>query len=262
MARWYALGILRFVTVGAIAPVVSMFGHVSQAVDHTSPPLEIASIKLADRGARQSVRVSPNGTLMMTASPTFELVKAAYPEIPYDNVVGFPDWAKSERYNITAKPPDSVTHATAAQQIAMLRALLSDRYKLSVHTESRVTPVFNLVRARRDGRLGPNLRQSEQNCSWPSPLPDERPCHMSFSSGIGGEMPIALFMELIRGFVGRVVIDKTALPGTYQVDLKVDFRDAPFIFTAIQEQLGLKLEPTNSPVDFLVIDHIERPTPN
>ena len=73
---------------------------------------------------------------------------------------------------------------------------------------------------------------------------------------------MALFVEVIQGLVGRVVIDKTALPGTYQVDLKVDFRDAPFIFTAIQEQLGLKLEPANSPVDFLVIDHIERPTPN
>jgi len=241
---------------------VSIFGQVSQAIEHDTPALEIASITLADRGTRQSVRVSPNGTLMMTASPTFELVKAAYPEIPYDNVVGFPDWAKSERYNITAKPPDSVTHATASQQIAMLRALLSDRYKLTVHTESRVTPVFNLVRGRRDGRLGPNLRRSEQDCVWPSPLADDRPCHGSFSSGIGGEMPMALFVEEIRGFVGRVVIDKTALSGTYQVDLKFDFRDVSFIFTAIQEQLRLKLEPANSPVDFLVIDHIERPTPN
>ena len=261
MRRWLARTCL-FVAVATVGMSGPLSVGARQAADSNASALEIASIKLADRGTRQSVRVSPNGTLMMTASPTFELVKAAYAEIPYDNVVGFPDWAKSERYNITAKPPDSVTHATAGQQIAMLRALLSDRYKLTVHTESRVTPVFNLVRARRDGRLGPNLRRSEEDCRWPSPLPDDRPCHGSFSSGIEGEMPIALFVEEIRGFVFRVVIDKTALPGSYQLKLTVDLTDAPSIFTAMQEQLGLKLEPAKSPVDFLVIDHIERPTPD
>jgi uncharacterized protein (TIGR03435 family) len=259
MGRSLARTVL-FVMVGTAGTSVPLRAGANRAAQQDASALEIASIKRADRGTTQSVKISPNGTLMMTASPTFELVKAAYPEIPYNNVVGLPEWTRSERYNITAKPPDSVTHASAGQQIAMLRALLSDRYKLSVHTESRLTPVFNLVRARRDGRLGPNLRQSEQNCSWPSPLPDERPCRGSFSSGIWGEMPMALFVEVIQGFVGRVVIDKTALSGTYQVDLKLDFRDISFIFTAIQEQLGLKLDRATSMVDFLVIDHIERPS--
>jgi len=73
---------------------------------------------------------------------------------------------------------------------------------------------------------------------------------------------MALLAELIQGFVGRAVIDKTGLVGSYHLKLAFDFRDVPFIFTAIQEQLGLKLESANSSVDFLVIDHIERPTPD
>src|SRR5262249_8534887 len=142
MRRWLARSAL-FVAVATVGMSGPLRAGADQAADPNASALEVASIKLADRGTRQApVRVSPDGTFMMTASPTFELVKAAYPEIQYDNVVGFPDWAKSERYNITAKPPDSVTYATAGQQIAMLRALLSDRYKLSVRTESRVTPVF------------------------------------------------------------------------------------------------------------------------
>jgi len=235
------------------------------AAGQNGSALELASIKLADVGARQSIKVSPNGTLMMTAFPTFELVKGAYPEIPYDNVVGLPEWTRKERYNITAKPPASVTHATAEQQIAMLRALLSDRYNLTAHTEARATPVFNLVRIRRDGQLGPNLRRSDDDCKWPSPLPDDRPCRGTLGRGIEGEMPIALLLETIRSAVGRVIIDKTGLVGSYHIKLTFDLlrqgTDAD-IFTAIQEQLGLKLESANSPVDFLVIDHIERPSPN
>jgi uncharacterized protein (TIGR03435 family) len=182
----------------------------------------------------------------------------------------------------------------------MLRTLLADRFKLAVHNENREMPIFALVVAHADGKLGPQIHQSATDCDAlrgagrgrgaPSgpPAPNERPqCGIRMAPGnmlVGGST-LAQFANSIGGFVGRIVVDHTGLTGAYDFDLKwtpdvirVENRppgapdplingvpidpNGPSIFTAVQEQLGLKLDSQMGPVAVLVIDRVEHPIEN
>jgi uncharacterized protein (TIGR03435 family) len=145
-------------------------------------------------------------------------------------------------------------------------------------------PIYELVLARADGRLGPKLQVSSVDCEAmrgrgrggpppAPPSPTERPmCGIRFSpaSLAGGGMPIVQFARVLSQSVQRIVVDRTGLTGNYDFDLSwtpdqmargADATGAS-IFTALQEQLGLKLDAARGPVDVLVIDHVERPTPD
>jgi uncharacterized protein (TIGR03435 family) len=172
---------------------------------------------------------------------------------------------------------------------AMLRAMLADRFKLAVHYEIQERPVYALVLARADGRLGPNIKKSELDCDAiqaarragskeppPATSNGAPACGMSMRGGVGlevlmGARPLsALASSFGSGTTGRVVIDKTGLSGLYDMTLNYVSQpkpDAPpgtppDVFTAVQEQLGLKLESDRAPLKILVIDRIERPTEN
>jgi uncharacterized protein (TIGR03435 family) len=175
----------------------------------------------------------------------------------------------------------------------MVQALLADRFKLRMRNESRQLPIYALVMARSDRKTGSQLRpSSEADClkvpllgSGPPPLFDRSHpfCGVLYTptgywTGRGVSME-ALASNLAR-VTSRVVLNRTGLPGTFDLDLQwTDLTallqpggpppDAPppadnpmSIFTALQEQLGLKLESTRGPVDVLVIDHVEQPTPD
>lgn len=181
----------------------------------------------------------------------------------------------------------------------MLRTLLAERFKLVARTEMREQPVYALVLARADGRLGPNLRASREclkggTASGPrgfgqgadgrgAGVPPLQPgqqmgCGMrSMSDGRGsviqgGARTIAEIARSLDGRAGRTVIDRTGLTGAYDVDLRFApsnvqtapgaDSELPTLFTALQEQLGLKLESATGPVEYLVVDRIERPTPD
>lgn len=178
----------------------------------------------------------------------------------------------------------------------MLRGLLADRFKLVSHTEQRGFPIYALVVARTDGALGPQLTASTSDCplNANTPLlpiaPDVRPkCGMVASIGrlLAGAQPISQLIHAIQGSVDRVIIDRTKLTGTFDFSLEFlpDFLqeralanpnqplrlnlngvnidpNRPSLTAALQEQLGLKLESTKGPVEVLVIDHVERPTPD
>jgi uncharacterized protein (TIGR03435 family) len=191
----------------------------------------------------------------------------------------------------------SLSRATPEQQTAMLRAMLTDRCKLVAHMDKREQPVYDLVVARSDGKLGPNLQPSDVDCEAKAaadraateaaraagtiPPPPRFPpmngpapaCSLRIllnSTEGGGTME--MLAMLLRSKAGRLVIDKTGLKGTYRVSLPFNLLDtrgpdaandsAPSIFTALQEQLGLKLESSRAMRDVLVIDHIERPSEN
>jgi uncharacterized protein (TIGR03435 family) len=179
----------------------------------------------------------------------------------------------------------------------MLQTLLAERFKLAVHNDRREMPIYALVLARRDGKLGPQLRASATDCAAlmaatrarggpPTPCaPGERPpCGLRMFPGnfSGGSATITQLTNALARFVSRTVVDRTGLTGNYDVDLQwtpdqmpqglrgdappgapplptID-PNGPSIFTAVQEQLGLKLESTKGPVDVLVIDRAERPT--
>lgn len=200
-------------------------------------------------------------------------------------VVGGPAWMRSTRFNVAATTEGAMSRdALIAQLPALLRSLLEDRFKLQTHLERRPTNIYALTKARSDGRLGPQLRPSTVDCeaiereraatrtsaAALAALATERPvCGARFTPGglVAGGVGVGQIVSVANGAVDRPVVDRTGLTGRFDIDLQWT-RDAtvvdgpPSIFTALQEQLGLKLEAREEPHDVLVIDHIELPTPD
>ena len=225
----------------------------------------------------------------------FDLVRNAY-GMRESQVVGGPDWIRSERYDVAARatgtfPPDvsheGVPRGPSRQLFLMLRSLLADRFHVKAHVEPREMPVYHLALARTDGRLGPGLRRSAADCAavlaemkaGGTPSLVKAGCFI-FGSGPPGatnrgrmEGRGLHIQHLTSGpladFADRPVIDRTGLTGYYDIDLEwtpdpgAATPDVPpSLFTALQEQLGLKLEPGRAQVDVLVIEHVERPAPD
>ena len=184
-------------------------------------------------------------------------------------VVGGPDWLGSDDYEIQAKIEDSMYAAmqkmNSAQQREQVKlmeqSLLADRFKLKVHFETREMPGFALVIA----KSGPKLR----------PAKDGESSRLSVRQNEMTATAISMDQWIHSPFLGgRVVVDQTGLTGTYDFTLtwseqsvasgagQENGADAPSLFTAVQEQLGLKLVPTKVPVQVIIVDSIERPSAN
>jgi uncharacterized protein (TIGR03435 family) len=192
-------------------------------------------------------------------------------------MIGLPEWVTSDRYDINAKtsadlPPTHPFGPPGPRQF-ILQTLLVDRFHLATQTEMRDLPVLALVRARSDGRLGPKI------VKWDGECPDaeavsrgERRCGSNFAFGTGsvrlaGRAPMRVFTDALGFLAEKIVVDRTNLSGAYDIDLTYSRTQTPdssdpSLYTALQEQLGLKLEPVRAPVEVLVIDHIERPSPD
>jgi uncharacterized protein (TIGR03435 family) len=151
----------------------------------------------------------------------------------------------------------------------MMRRVLEDRFSLRVTREMREWPVYLLIKANRDGRLGSGLKPSTLDC--PTPAPGMRgPCTARITQdsieGVGADW-VTLNLPLQLG-LDRPVIDQTGLAGRFDVKLEwaldplTSSGDRVQVFTAVTEQLGLKLEPARAPIEVLVIDSVERPTPD
>jgi len=215
-----------------------------------------------------SLGFEPGGRLVMVNAPVRMLLLQAY-LVPGSRIVGGPTWIDTERYDVTAK---AATDAPAARLRLMAKALLGDRFKLTAHFEDREQQTFALVRSRTEGALGPQLRKATVDCAAQAAA-----CRTSSntSTGIltsGGMTMMALAVSLSLA-LETVVTDETGLTGDYEVSLTyapersrivtgapaADAVERPSLFTAVQEQLGLKLESRRGPVPVLVIDRIERP---
>ena len=259
---------------------------------------EVASIKLNKSGEGFiRMQIQPGGRFTATNITLRELVRAAY-QLQNFQVLGLPKWSESERYDILAKaegelPQGPPTGAPGPLQL-MMRSLLVERFNLKVHQEKQELPIYALVLARDDRKTGARLVASTTDCAamvaarrggGPPPqfVPGQRmPCGMRMGPGqlSAGAMTLTQFGNGIAQMVGRVVQDRTGLTGNFDIDLEwtpdrmpqgtpppgvelppVD-PNGPSIFTAIQEQLGLKLESTRGPVDVLVVDSVEQPTPD
>jgi uncharacterized protein (TIGR03435 family) len=228
--------------------------------------------------------------------PAGTFVARAYGLAP-NEMIGLPAWAMSDRYDLLATA--SLVNPTAEQRAAMLRAVLVDRFKLVAHMESREQETYDLVVARSDGRLGPDLKPSDGDCVAkaaadraaaeatgrpPTPPPgvfDKNApppqCSLRMTGDrMEGDTTMENLVRLLRPAVGRPVVDKTGLRGSYRLTLVFDRLAgsrgpqtgepapgaAPSAFTAVQEQLGLKLESSRTMREVLVIDRFERPTEN
>jgi uncharacterized protein (TIGR03435 family) len=247
---------------------------------------DVASVRPNTSGPGSPfVRRLPGGGLEVGNVLLRDLIMYAY-GVQRFRLFGGPDWIASERFDISARAGGDVSAtpiAGIAPETLMLRALLAERFKLAVHRETRELPIFELVLARGDGQLGPQLRRSAADCnakaanaadgSRPPDAPGGRPqCGSRGGPGtmIAGGMPVSAFPDFLAGFVQRTVVDRTGLTGLWDVDLTFapdvvpgaasQDTSRPSLFTALQEQLGLRLEPATGPVEVLVIDRVERPT--
>ena len=236
-----------------------------------------------------------NDRFTATNVPLRELIRFAY-DVQDVRLLGGPEWINSERFDITAKAeqpfPAWGPSGAPMPLLLMMRALLGDRFGLVTHQETRELSVFALVVARDDRKFGPEITPSKLDCESqaqarrggpPPSSPDQPTCGMRIAPGrmvIGGT-PMSQFAAVLSNFVQRIVLDRTQLPGTFDFRLSwtpdripqgpappgapplppVD-PNGPSLFAALQEQLGLKLESTRAPLEVLVIDRVERPTPD
>jgi len=229
---------------------------------------EVASIKRhTSVDGDGGVRIDPGGRFQATNTAVFVLIAVAYGEtmnaLRPSQIVEAPGWLQADRYDIVAKAANPADMDNFDKTRRLLRNLLEDRFKLRVRREQREMPIYALVRARADGALGPNLKQSVADCVAPS-------SGCGFRGGgprnriQGDAVPMGILTQLLNSATDRIVVDRTGLKGGFQIDLEYSpdqtATDKPSIFTAVQEQLGLKLEATRGSVDVVVIDRVERPT--
>jgi uncharacterized protein (TIGR03435 family) len=252
-----------------------------------SAPLtfEVASIKPSDPDARgtQLMLQPPNGVRIVNA-PVTMLITFAY-DIRDFQLAGAPGWTSSVRYDILAKgetspgsenvpaDPRRMTEAQFRTRLGdtreRMRSLLADRFQLAVHKETKEGSVYALVIAKGGSKLQPAQENAQGN----------RGMRMERGQLTGMSAPIDLLVTTLSGQLGHPVIDKTGLTGKY--DFKLTWApevprgpspnpdapppvapEGPSIFTAVQEQLGLRLESQKGPIEMIVIDRIEHPSEN
>jgi len=278
--RFLAGGVLIFSTT-----CPSVLGH-AQAPDQKRLAFEVASVKANTSGtvSSSSQNMLPDG-YTITNQPLRGLISLVY-GVPLFRLSGGPDWISIDRFDIVAKSDHPIT---GGEKRAMLQTLLEERFKLKTHRETHDGRIFALVMARADREPGPNLLPTMVDCGailagrqrgeFKAPLPrwrDTPPCTASSIPGRfrASVIQISSFAAWLGMTIRETVVDQTGLSGWFDIDLTMsqesgtesaaDAHTAPSatsIGTALQDQLGLKLEPTRGPVDVLVIDHVERPTP-
>ena len=238
------------------------------------PSYEVISVK-QDKPAQiaqmWSASIQPDGYSAKGITLMY-LLMYAYKISPNYRIIGAPGWWDENRYDIQAKVGDSDLPAFQKlpypQREAMLQQVLTERFMLKVHREVRTQPIYSLAVARQ-GVL----------TEAPPPL-DGKPVGMGMRPGRGDragqrvmtDFTTASLAANFSGMLGRVVVDNTGLAGQYHADLHWTPDRGPgagsdsatdlSIFTALQEQVGLKLVPTKGPVEVLVIDHVELPSEN
>ena len=259
---------VRLLTLGFLLALTSGVCPAAQALPELR--FDVASVKPSRPNAASGGFDATPGRFSVENRPLAEVIYFAYDTDRF-RIAG-PDWIDKERFDITA------TGAVTGQTKLMLRQLLQDRFGMRAHIETRTQPVYLLTVVRADGALGPNLRKVEMDCSRREPLPDGMlPC--STRNEPRGTLvaratnwQTSILHREIAAAMDRLVLDRTGLKG--QFDIRLEWNDPlaqpgepapadrPSFVTALREQLGLKLEPASEPVQVLVIDRIERPSPD
>jgi len=259
-----------------IVVVVATQAQVPKAPSE-QPRFDVASVKINRANDGMVFSRSQKGRYVMTGLTLAALIRSAY-QVQEFQIVGGPEWINIERFNIEATYPEDAASRTAL----MLRTLLAERFTLTVHNETRERPVYALVLARPDRRFGSQLQKSATECAIAK---DSEACGSSVGPGFirsrgrtMAQLAESLSMLTNTGSsLNRLIVDRTGLEGQYDVVLRftpdnmppvnvpglppID-PNGPSIFTALQEQLGLKLDSQRAPVNVLVVDRAERPTEN
>jgi uncharacterized protein (TIGR03435 family) len=264
----------------------------AQAAEATTPHFEVATIR---QNVTQSTQSNTNNRLpdrfVATNMPLRFLILDAY-ELRADQLVDAPQWTWDKSYDVIGTYPGH-TRPPVHQINLMLQQLLADRFGLKMHPDQRDLRAYNLVLARQDGRLGPQLHKSDMDCTaWvaagrpkaasarPSPVSPSgaRPsCSLLATRKwlTGGARTMQDLTAALQSMVDRPVVDRTGLTGSYDVDLQwapmdlhadedaaATLNDGPSLFTAVQDQLGLKLDSHKEKFDVFVVDAINPPSAN
>jgi len=281
-SRFFAGSVLLL----AACPLVQ--GQAPLAPDQKRLAFEVASVKVNTSGVLWSPLPTtlPDG-VTITNQPLRGIISFVY-GVPLFRLSGGPDWISTDRFDIAAKSDHRIS---GGEQHEMLRTLLEERFKLKTHSESHEGRIFNLVMARADRKPGPNvlpttldcgaIRAARQRGESPAtrPLRTDWPATCTaFSSPTrfrASVIELRSFASWLGMAIRETVVDQTGLSGWFDIDLIVSQESAGVvpadaltaasatsIAPALEEQLGLKLQPTSGSVDVLVIDHVERPTPD
>ena len=284
---------MRFIGAVAAVILVTLAARSIPLTAQASPTLEpvlafdVVSVKPNPSRTRAPMQWQPGGRFVM-GLPIFSLVSIGY-LVPGYRIEGLPEWARTTFFDINAQ---AGRQPEIEERPAYYRGLLVDRFKLAAHIERREMDVYTLTLARSDGRLGPGLRRSDVNCAEiiaairkqnmagqrpEAPAPGVRPtCGavggvMSMTAGATELTPL---IGMLAGALERPVLDKTGLTGRFDFEFKAAppgagpgaagtaLAELPPVFTALEDQLGLKLTAGRGPVEVLVIDRLEMPTEN
>ena len=213
---------------------------------------DVASVKINRSGFLASSLERSGGQLTLRNASLRECIELAFGILDKHYALSGPSWLDSDRYDIVAKASATTPRE---QLLLMLRSLLAERFGLKIHREKRSVRVYTLVAA----RGGPKMKVASGVDS-----------NFTFGAGhvTASEISMAEFADRLAGPVFQLsipVIDSTGLPGTFDFSLDWSSGDAaveaiarPSLFTAIEEQLGLKLRPAKRMIDIWVVDHVER----
>jgi bla regulator protein blaR1 len=274
----------------------------AQTQTGSKPFFAVSSVKLNASGAPvfdSTMEFQPGGRFVATNKSFSSLTAFAY---GVRRVIGGPDWINSDYWDIDARAEEGTVSSNAASKVSsasnlmnlMLQALLENRFQLKAHREIREYPAYELIIAPGGLKIKRSEDQSPPKPVDPSSRPKSLPGNQIPAVSRGGylatigyfeadDLDVSLFPPHLRVVLGRTIIDKTGLKGRYDIKLqyrpemgqtgvRVEGESSPFapessfplpsIFTAIQEQLGLKLEPTKEQVEVVVIDSIQKPAEN
>ena len=266
MRAWHSVILmLTFGTSLGIAQTAeSSTGHPSES---TSPPtFDVVAIHLHKPvPSERSHIVDTNGRFITVNVGLKAIIQWAL-GVPASKIAGGPAWFNTERFDIEAKSenaldsrPNSDPIESRLEKRRMVQALLAERFHLATHVETRELPIYAMVVTKN----GPTFLNAQSKGT----TINQNRGRIQIE---GGENTMTVLAECLAETLDRVVIDKTGIQGRYSITLKWTPDEAvatadpsePSIFTAIQEQLGLKLDSQKAPVEVTVIDHIDKPTEN
>jgi len=286
---------LVVLALGVIA--ISIF---AQTPAGPKPTFEVATVKPADPGQRgSSIMNQPGGRMVIRGMPLRGLLTFAY-RVRDFQISGGPGWVGTDRWDIEARaeegsitPPPGPPNPNKPDPMAIrLQSLLEARFELQVHRETKEQPVYELSIAKSGSKIKLSedqtpYRPPERGAGPPPPMqPGAAMPRFSMRVGNGNleavSMDIPNIVQTLSSILRRTVVDKTGLAGLYDVKLTwtpdvsagggpplpggneppPSDPNGPSIFTAIQEQLGLKLDSAKGPVEVLMIDSVQKPTEN
>jgi uncharacterized protein (TIGR03435 family) len=256
------------------------------------PPSVLVSVRPSDPASRGRSETVPSDRFDWLDVTLAMLIRDAY-DIFDPQIVGGPDWMRTRLWDVSAK----VTALTPDEARRLVRRLVEDRFALKAHTEMRELPVYHLVLVRTDGTLGPKIKQSTVDCTpflnGTRPM-QESPRDADHRFGLCSEggsftpsglltprlngQPLTGLIQHLQEALEQPVIDRTGLKGNYDIELSYldesladrsvagtavsSASKGPSLFTALEQQLGMRLESTHGPVRVLAIDSVSDPTAN